>query len=193
MATGRVIDQHQKELERHRADAELAHHSVKSQLLSEVQKERQEYEAKLEAVHEALRQRDKNHKASLDSEREKAIKQIEAAHEKHEHFLVDALAQKQIEMDERVDQITVEKDTLIANLTKNLEEMFQKRILDTEVRSQTSEMRARRGVAAKMLVLLFSQAARYRQHQCLHVWKSFARVMSAELSERAVLNITPSH
>ena len=188
MATGRVIDQHQKELERHRADAELAHHSVKSQLLSEVQKERQEYEAKLEAVHEALRQRDKNHKASLDSEREKAIKQIEAAHEKHEHFLVDALAQKQIEMDERVDQITVEKDTLIANLTKNLEEMFQKRILDTEVRSQTSEMRARRGVAAKMLVLLFSQAARYRQHQCLHVWKSFARVMSAELSERASWN-----
>ena len=188
MATERVIDQHQKELERHRADAELAHHSVKSQLLSEVEKERQEYEAKLEAVHEALRQRDKHHKASLDTEREKAIKKIEAAHEKHEHFLVDALAQKQIEMDERVEQLTVEKDRFIANLTTNLEEMFQKRLLDTEVRSQTSEMRTRRGVAAKMLVLLFSQAARYRQHQCLQVWKSFARVMSAELSERASWN-----
>ena len=146
-----------------------------------------DHEKIVEELKRQLKYTEEKCKLEIETCQVDCMSQIENLQKEHEELLCHSLADKDDECEIRLSDLRKSHEEILDKCF-NLEKMFEERLEDLRINFHTSRMRARRGAAAKMLIMLFEQGDRHRRSLAIQTWRRHARVMALEDSERQSWN-----
>ena len=156
----------------------------KSKMLAQLSQDKLDHEKIVEELKTQLKYTEEKCKLEIETCQVDCMSKIEDLQKEHEENLCQSLADKDDECEIRLSDLRKSHEEILDKVTQNLEKMFEERLEDLRINFHTSRMRARRGAAAKMLIMLFEQGDRYRRSLAMQTWRRHARVMALEDSER---------